>query len=101
MGKSSKRVSYIDVARGITMLCIIAGHMDIWIITRVVFTFHVPFFFILSGYFFHEGRLQSKSQSFLNLMCLQVYVYYLSRCVRSWQSQFCFQHMMARGSSRR
>ena len=54
----SHRLEYVDVARGIAMLCIIAGHMDNQTVARVVFTFHVPIFFILSGYFYREGKLK-------------------------------------------
>lgn len=34
------------------MLCIIAGHFGIASANRFVYTFHVPLFFLLSGYFF-------------------------------------------------
>ncbi|PWM44342.1 MAG: hypothetical protein DBX43_02390 [Coriobacteriia bacterium] len=33
------------------MLCIIAGHFGIASANRFVYTFHVPLFFLLSGYF--------------------------------------------------
>lgn len=46
-----KRIQYIDVAKGIAILCIILGHMGMNEINRVVFTFHVPIFFIITGYF--------------------------------------------------
>lgn len=45
------RLKYIDVARGIAILCIILGHFGIWEVIRVVFTFHVPIFFFITGYF--------------------------------------------------
>lgn len=34
------------------MLCIIAGHFGIATADHFVYTFHVPLFFLLSGYFF-------------------------------------------------
>lgn len=46
-----KRVKYIDVARGIAILCIILGHFGVYEVDRVVFTFHVPIFYIITGYF--------------------------------------------------
>ena len=46
-----KRLKYLDIARGIAMLCIIIGHLGNGIINRVVFTFHVPVFFMITGYF--------------------------------------------------
>ena len=46
-----QRICYIDIAKGFAMLCIIAGHFGIVSAERFVFTFHVPLFFLLSGYF--------------------------------------------------
>lgn len=46
-----KRLEFVDVARGIAMICIIIGHLHIDAINRVVFTFHVPIFFFITGYF--------------------------------------------------
>ncbi len=37
-----ERIKYIDIARGIAMLCIVLGHLGNSQINRVVFTFHVP-----------------------------------------------------------
>lgn len=45
------RIEWIDIAKGIAMLCIIAGHMGIPMVDRAVFIFHVPIFFMISGYF--------------------------------------------------
>lgn len=47
----NERVRYFDIAKGIAILCIIAGHMGNGIINNFVFTFHVPIFFLISGYF--------------------------------------------------
>lgn len=48
---AKQRICYIDIAKGFAMLCIIAGHFGIVSAERFVFTFHVPLFFLLSGYF--------------------------------------------------
>ena len=45
-----KRILWIDVAKGICMLAIIAGHFGVESINRIVFAFHIPVFFMLSGY---------------------------------------------------
>ena len=45
------RLNHVDVARGIAILCIIIGHLGNYNIARVVFTFHVPIFFLITGYF--------------------------------------------------
>ena len=46
----------VDVARGIGILCIIVGHFDSFTIRRIVFTFHVPIFFLISGYYVGADR---------------------------------------------
>lgn len=48
---STKRLDYIDIARGISIICIILGHLGNSLINRVVFTFHVPIFFLITGFF--------------------------------------------------
>lgn len=48
----SKRLRYVDVARGVTILCVILGHMEVGKkIRTLIFSFHMPLFFLLSGYF--------------------------------------------------
>ena len=45
------RLRFVDIAKGISIICIILGHLGIHNITRVGFTFHVPIFFLITGYF--------------------------------------------------
>lgn len=54
MGKN--RLRYIDIAKGIAIICIILGHLGDENINRVVFTFHVPIFFFITGYFTNSER---------------------------------------------
>lgn len=48
---TKERKEFIDVARGIGMICIVLGHLGQTDINRIVFTFHVPLFFLITGYF--------------------------------------------------
>lgn len=57
----STRLAHIDIARGIGILLVVAGHN--WIILaskgelyRVVYSFHIPLFFVLSGIFFNYEK---------------------------------------------
>ncbi len=54
-----KRTRYIDIARGIAIICIILGHLGIKSINRVVFTFHVPIFFFITGFFLKADDFSS------------------------------------------
>lgn len=56
LSTSAARENFIDIARGISILCIILGHFGIPSINRVVFTFHVPVFLMITGYFLSSRR---------------------------------------------
>jgi fucose 4-O-acetylase-like acetyltransferase len=51
----SKRIGYLDIARGIGILLVVLGHNDFEVISmfarQVIYSFHIPLFFFLSGYF--------------------------------------------------
>lgn len=66
----NKRLQHIDTARGIGILLIVFGHMFFWEgnymnnikLSQVIYSFHLPLFFFLSGLFFKpELRLKSTS----------------------------------------
>lgn len=64
------RIKYIDIARGIAMLCIVLGHLGNSQINRFVFTFHVPIFFFITGYFINKKLkimefIKNKSRTLL------------------------------------
>lgn len=50
-----KRIEYIDIARGLGILLVVLAHNDFGFISRygheVIYSFHMPLFFFLSGYF--------------------------------------------------
>ena len=45
---TSQRVEWIDCAKGITMLLVILGHSVYGSLRGVIFSFHMPLFFIMS-----------------------------------------------------
>jgi fucose 4-O-acetylase-like acetyltransferase len=50
-----KRIEYIDIARGIGILLVVLGHNDFGYVSpfgyKLIYSFHMPLFFFLSGYF--------------------------------------------------
>lgn len=64
VNKSICRMEWADVAKGIGIFLMVMGHsglpncMHDWI-----YSFHMPFFFILSGYFFRSGKYNVKEYS--------------------------------------
>ena len=51
---TNKRIDYFDIAKGLAMFCVIAGHMGVIQVNAFVFSFHMPLFFLISGYFFRN-----------------------------------------------
>lgn len=63
---NSKRINYIDIAKGLAIICVIIGHtfakydkLDRLVIT-FIYSFHVPLFFILSGFFVKDQTYDVK-----------------------------------------
>lgn len=52
----SSRIGWIDTAKGIGLLCVILGHLSIPLVDTVVYFFHMPLFFFLSGFVFSGGK---------------------------------------------
>ncbi len=53
---NGSRKEYLDIARGICMVCIILGHLGDPYLNRFVFTFHLPVFFLISGFYFNPNN---------------------------------------------
>ena len=51
-----KRIEWIDIAKGMTILLVIVGHTvtNGTVVRDAIFSFHMPLFFILAGYTFRE-----------------------------------------------
>ena len=52
----TKRIDYIDVAKGIGIVMVVMGHNDFALISpfahKLIYSFHMPMFFFMSGMFF-------------------------------------------------
>ena len=60
MLENKQRISTFDLLKGFGMLCIVAGHLFDGFVYLFVFTFHVPLFFLIGGYFYHGEREKWK-----------------------------------------
>lgn len=63
------RLCWVDVVKGFTMLLVILGHLGLERINIIIYSFHMPMFFILAGYFQkdqeHKAFVIKKSKSLL------------------------------------
>ena len=83
------RVGWIDCARGIAILCVIIGHTtNDFIIRGVIFSFHMPLFFICSGMTYrvsqnNEEFLKKLKKSFIALP-LTATILFLAKDILLW-----------------
>lgn len=76
--RGNNRIQYIDIAKGIAIICIIMGHVGNWNINRIVFTFHVPIFFFITGYFLNDKRTLKE---FMRIKFKTLIVPYILTCL--------------------
>lgn len=61
----TKRLDWVDVAKGITILLMVAGHTSIpETISKYIWSFHMPLFFFVSGVFYSEKKYKTFSSLF-------------------------------------
>ena len=53
--KNVKRLEEFDVLKGIGILLVVLGHCNISdVLSRMIFSFHMPLFFMISGFFYYR-----------------------------------------------
>ena len=58
--QTTKRIKWIDTAKGIGLLLVILGHLHVPYMTTWIYTFHMPLFFFLSGVVFSGSKYTFK-----------------------------------------
>jgi len=92
------RQDWIDIAKGAGIVLVVLGHTvvphDSWI-CRVIFAFHIPFFFLISGYLFDDQKYKGQISTLFSNRVRRLlfpyfaaggilYLYFL--CVTYWLS---------------
>ena len=75
MNISKPRQEWADVAKGLSMLAVIAGHLGSSTINRLVYLWHLPVFFLISGYFL---KIRPNTQFIKNKVQSLLIPYYLT-----------------------
>lgn len=81
---ASERIDWIDIAKGIAMLLVIAGHVFTpgYFVYRAIFSFHLPLFFVLAGFTFRAKPWKELLASSTKRLLLPFLVIVLLRNVR-------------------
>ncbi len=62
----TQRIKEIDIAKGIGMILVIVGHINASeYLTRLIFCFHMPLFFFLSGVVHKRGNIKKYFQQLI------------------------------------
>ena len=63
----SNRIAYIDAAKGIGILLMILGHTGMYglpvVMHKMIYSFHMPMFFIISGFLFNTKKYENVAFS--------------------------------------
>ena len=80
-----KRIAYIDVAKGIGILLMILGHtMTSGWGKDVIYSFHMPLFFIIGGYLYKEKSVSlSLKNHFRRLVIPYVFAFRIFKNARN------------------
>lgn len=72
-----KRYKEIDICRGILIVSVVFGHMEIW--ADYMYWFHMPAFFILAGmcYKYDRVSLMDTIKSVLGMYYIPYWSYFL------------------------
>ena len=92
---SNKRIEYIDLAKALGIILVIAGHVvsSDTVIKRVIYSFHMPLFFIISGMLLNV-REEYSIETWRNLITKKAMVLLLPFIF--WgliYASFSFKHM--------
>ena len=68
VNKNEKRINYVDIAKGIGIILVLIGHISINNnINSIIYAFHMPLFFAISGFLYKEKKhfIKRKAKSIL------------------------------------
>lgn len=76
MQEKSGRIEYIDLLKGIAIILMIVGHTFKTqnVLFRIIYSFHMPLFAIISGYFFKKRDFKERINGIMQRMFMP-YIY--------------------------
>lgn len=86
---AKKRIDYLDVAKGIAILSVVVGHTFSAydpgsFLNKFIYSFHMPLFFILSGYFFKSQEFKPALNKKVKHLLMPYVIINLVRCLNAF-----------------
>lgn len=72
------RDNSVDIAKAIAMICVVIGHLGDAKINSVVFTFHIPIFYLITGYYLYGIEKKDFKLVLKNKVRTLIVPYYIS-----------------------
>lgn len=84
--KKNNRVLFIDIARGIAILLMIAGHvLEFGVKRSIIFSFHMPLFIIVSGFFYKDRPIKEELKNmFFHLIIPSTIILFLTQIISNY-----------------
>ena len=76
--QEKQRIRYIDLVKGIGIIAVIIGHMNLWKLNKIIYSFHMPLFFLLAGAFIPQ---KYSNKQYAIKKAKQLLVPYVFTCV--------------------
>lgn len=63
----NKRINWVDTVRGVAIVLVVIGHTcnSPSLLTTIIYSFHMPLFFIISGYLFNFSKYENNFKTLL------------------------------------
>lgn len=100
----TKRVTFVDIAKGIGIILVVAGHLFTYgsVIGKIIFSVHMPLFFILSGFFAKNRYVDSTSKyiknavnsCFVPWICFSVLGIAITYIVPTWRQDVSLTNLL-------
>ena len=72
------RNTVLDIAKGIGIITVVIAHLQYTCFSKYIYWFHMPLFFIISGYLFKKPKSEDKTKLMLINKTIKYFVPYIS-----------------------
>lgn len=75
---NKERNIVLDIAKGIGIITVVIAHLQYTYFSKYIYWFHMPLFFIISGYLFKKPKNEDKAKAMFVKKSLKCFVPYVS-----------------------
>lgn len=77
MQPKSNRLEHIDILKGLLIILVVIGHIGgIPTLHKYIYWFHMPCFFMISGYLFQAKKKKTKNIIITKIQIIQYHIYF-------------------------